>query len=236
MPRMSECPCHPPPEKEVIGFPSNRAILGGFLDILLEEITSQAYGRALTYSLTGLKEELATCHHCHEQLCQSCHLMHMEQLQWNLRSLVFQLRKSIPKLCDALRELKRRSASLKEKRQCDSIDSRLADNRSLPSTKLRQLHQQPKELIDYIRQLETSDQEQPQSLTFMPSTALYPNAISFGTSYDSGDGEFDCLAGVAISNQGWIVTADRDNHRAAALRSLGPVHLGLWPRRCQQQA
>ncbi|XP_072434502.1 tripartite motif-containing protein 3-like isoform X1 [Chiloscyllium punctatum] len=238
--REVKCPecrnVHAIPQEGVIGFPSNRTILG-FLDIPLGQMASQAdNGRALTCGSCSLKEELATCHHCQKQLCQSCHLLHMEQLQWDLRSLVSQLRRSIPKLSDALGDLEWRSVSLQENREavqaeihcsaeqylaglkeqeqalileveslvqgssrtlrrkqedlelgfatvcshCDSVDSRLADNRNLPSTELWQLHQQSKELIDYIRQLETPDQDQPQSLMFVPNTAFYPNTICFG--------------------------------------------------------
>ncbi|XP_038643919.1 RING finger protein nhl-1-like [Scyliorhinus canicula] len=237
--REVKCPecrgLHAIPREGVAGFPSNRTILG-FLDISMGQISGQI-NIGLTCGSCGLEKELGTCHHCQNQLCNSCHRIHMERVRWDLRSLVSQLRRSIPKLSDALRSLEQRSASvrengesvrakirhsterhmaeLKEREQalllevesmiwssgrtlrskqedlelglatvsshCDCVNSSLAKNSSLPSTKLWQLYQQSKELIDQVRQLEKPQQERPQILTFVPSTDIYNNGINFGT-------------------------------------------------------
>ncbi|XP_078085209.1 tripartite motif-containing protein 3-like [Mustelus asterias] len=238
--RQVKCPqcrrVHAIPREGVTGFPSNRTILG-FLDISMGQVSSQANIRTLTCGSCSLGKELTTCHHCQDQLCCSCHRAHMKRVQWDLRSLVSQLRRSIPKLSDALGSLERRSASLQENGEavrtkirrsaerhitelkereralilevdsmvrssgralqskqedlelglatvtshCDCVDSSLARSGNLSTTELWQLHQQSRELIDQVRQLEKPQLEWPQLLTFVPSTAIYPNGINFGT-------------------------------------------------------
>jgi hypothetical protein len=47
----------------------------------------------------------------------------------------------------------------------------------------------------------------------------------FGT-YGNGDGEFDCLAGVAINRIGQFIIADRYNHRIQVFDPAGDG--GVW--------
>uniref|UniRef100_UPI00398E5506 RING finger protein nhl-1-like n=1 Tax=Pristiophorus japonicus TaxID=55135 RepID=UPI00398E5506 len=104
---------HRIPSEGVAGFPSNRTILG-FLEIPMGQVSVQTDGGSLNCGWCGLEKELALCHHCQEPLCHPCQRLHMERLRLDLRSLVSQLRRSLPKLADALGTLEQKCGSLKE--------------------------------------------------------------------------------------------------------------------------
>ncbi|CAF3418126.1 unnamed protein product [Rotaria sp. Silwood1] len=99
---------HPIPPGGVQTFPANLTMIG-FLD--LQPVNSSQPGSC--FVCNEQKQALTKCHDCSKYICSDCREAHLREGSYNIRSLVSQLRRTLPKLSDKIASYEQRVNTVK---------------------------------------------------------------------------------------------------------------------------